>query len=310
MWTFNFHRGFLCDNIQDGRHLLSGKAIARAVRAHQIVDAALNSLLLAIVLDPRLPRNTRLKKKTLPKQLQPKQMTLQMLKRIQTCMKQQFFMTSWRMTPCPLMRHACLMSWKGSTTFLEDIKSLRRRRPGPPHYGSSIWIWWTSSASTSGLSVLETDRFICWPSRTCYLTWQSQVTTCTPNLQKCIWLNNWAGSHAKPEDQRGPHERERNDEATASAVAAIHACLCRIQQGNARAGRGELQYWGADNDMAKARQARDWRDTLAAVQYIQERNPFSPDPTLQNIATVVHAHTTVNVDTAKNAGTTILQSID
>ena len=79
MWTFNFHRSFLCDNIQDGRHFLNGKAIARAVRAHLIVDAALNALILAIVLDTRLPRNTRLTKKTLPKQLQPKQMTLQML---------------------------------------------------------------------------------------------------------------------------------------------------------------------------------------------------------------------------------------
>ena len=62
--------------------------------------------------------------------------------------------------------------------------------------------------------------------------------------------------------------------------------------------------------MAKARQARDWRDTLAAVQYIQERNPLSPDPTLRNIAAGVHAHNTVTVDTAKNVGTTILQSMD
>ena len=107
---------------------------------------------------------------------------------------------------------------------------------------------------------------------------------------------------AKPENQRGPHERERNDGATASAVAAIHACLCGIQQGNARANR--VSY------TAKARQARDWRDTLAAVQYSQERNPFSPDPTLRNIAIGVHAHTPVNVDTAKNVGTTILQSME
>ena len=65
-----------------------------------------------------------------------------------------------------------------------------------------------------------------------------------------------------------------------------------------------------NNDMAKAKQARDWRDTLAAVQYIQEINPFSPDPTLRNIATGVHTHTTVNVITAKNVGTKILQSMD
>ena len=53
-----------------------------------------------------------------------------------------------------------------------------------------------------------------------------------------------------------------------------------------------------NKDMSKARQARDWKDTLAVVQYLQERNPFSNDPSLRNIATGVHAHPTFNVDTA------------
>ena len=50
----SFH--FLCDNIQDGCNFLSGKAIARAVRAHLIVDASLNALILTNVLDTPLPR--------------------------------------------------------------------------------------------------------------------------------------------------------------------------------------------------------------------------------------------------------------
>ena len=37
-----------------------------------------------------------------------------------------------------------------------------------------------------------------------------------------------------------------------------------------------------NKDMSKARQARDWKDTLAVVQYLQERNPFSNDPSLRN----------------------------
>ena len=44
--------------------------------------------------------------------------------------------------------------------------------------------------------------------------------------------------------------------------------------------------------MRKARQARDWNDTLAVVQYLQERNPFSNDPRLRNISTGVLAHPT------------------
>ena len=44
-----------------------------------------------------------------------------------------------------------------------------------------------------------------------------------------------------------------------------------------------------NKNMSKARQARDWKDTLAVVQYLQERNPFSNDLSLRIIATGVHA---------------------
>ena len=62
--------------------------------------------------------------------------------------------------------------------------------------------------------------------------------------------------------------------------------------------------------MTKARQDRDWEDTFVVLQYLQERNPFSSDPSLRNIATGVHAHDTVNVDTAESVGEAILQSMD
>ena len=62
--------------------------------------------------------------------------------------------------------------------------------------------------------------------------------------------------------------------------------------------------------MSKARQARDWKDTLAVVQYLQERNPFSNDTSLRNIATGVHAHPTFNVDTAHTVGSAILKSME
>ncbi len=50
-----------------------------------------------------------------------------------------------------------------------------------------------------------------------------------------------------------------------------------------------------NQDMTKSRQARDWKDTLTVLQYLQERNPFSNDPSLHNIATGVHAHSTVSI---------------
>lgn len=65
-----------------------------------------------------------------------------------------------------------------------------------------------------------------------------------------------------------------------------------------------------NKDMTKARHSRDWKDTLSVLQYLQERNPFSSDPSLRNIATRVHAHPTVNVNTTHAVGATILTSIN
>ena len=65
-----------------------------------------------------------------------------------------------------------------------------------------------------------------------------------------------------------------------------------------------------NKDMTKAKQVCDWKDTLTILQYLQERNPFSIDPSLWNIATGVHAHSTINVDTALAVGDTILKSMD
>ena len=65
-----------------------------------------------------------------------------------------------------------------------------------------------------------------------------------------------------------------------------------------------------NKDMTKARQVHDWKDTLTVLQYLQERNPFSTDPSLRSIATGVHAHSTVNVDTALEVGDVILKSMD
>ena len=65
-----------------------------------------------------------------------------------------------------------------------------------------------------------------------------------------------------------------------------------------------------NKDMTAARQARDWKDTLTVLQYLQERNPFSLDPSLRSISTGVHAHPTVNVDEAVAVGDMILTQMN
>ena len=65
-----------------------------------------------------------------------------------------------------------------------------------------------------------------------------------------------------------------------------------------------------NKDMTKARQLRDRKDTMIVLKYLQERNPFSNDPSLRSIATGVHAHSTVNVDTTVVVGNKILESMN
>jgi len=62
--------------------------------------------------------------------------------------------------------------------------------------------------------------------------------------------------------------------------------------------------------MTAARQERDWKDTLTVLQYLQEQNPFSLDPSLRSIATGVHAHPSVNVDKVVIVGNMILTQIN
>ncbi len=62
--------------------------------------------------------------------------------------------------------------------------------------------------------------------------------------------------------------------------------------------------------MSKARQVCDWDDTLAVLWHLQERNPFSRDPSMRNIASGVHAHPTDNGDTAHSVGAAILKSME
>ena len=64
---------------------------------------------------------------------------------------------------------------------------------------------------------------------------------------------------------------------------------------------------GQYKEMTKTRQARDDEDSHTLLGYLQERNPFDCDLSMQNISTGVTADCTVNVDRAKEVGETILK---
>ncbi len=65
-----------------------------------------------------------------------------------------------------------------------------------------------------------------------------------------------------------------------------------------------------NKDMTKARQDCDWKDTQTLLKYLHESNPFTSEDHLHSISTGVHASSSVNVDTAKDVGNTILASME
>ena len=94
---------------------------------------------------------------------------------------------------------------------------------------------------------------------------------------------------------------------TVSSVASLQKWGASwSQQSHARDDRGKLQHGRAKQRMAKAHQARDWKDTHIVLNYLQERNPFTSDTILRSISTGVHAHNSVNVDKGKDVGNAIL----
>ena len=62
-------------------------------------------------------------------------------------------------------------------------------------------------------------------------------------------------------------------------------------------------------DCGEARQQRDYADIKKITSYLNERSPFSPDPSLRSIVSGVVANENVNADKAKEVGDNIVASM-
>ena len=63
-------------------------------------------------------------------------------------------------------------------------------------------------------------------------------------------------------------------------------------------------------DASNARQTRDNKDSVTLLGFLQDRNPFSPDPSLRNIVTGVVAEDRVNAADAKKVGKAIVDTME
>jgi len=335
-------------------HMFSGKAIARAVRAHLIVDAALNALLLTNVLNAPLPCLPETSDGNGNEDPDLAEAAARPLHDQHTDLSNN-----------PDFNEACTLYEKlmaGTLSVEEVCKSdvLKRIKDHLQKHAESAKI----SSRTSALWVqymdmldilrkyIRAERTGNWAlhlqaiqemlpylaasghnlyakSARVYLQQMSNLKTQHPNVQQRF--------------DEGFHVVRRSDRLWAglSSDLIIEQVLMRSLKtsGGLTRGRGMTEQqrlvWllsmpacaeinqamqeltGVNyntgeqkKDMTKARQSRDWKDTLSALQYLQERNPFSSDPRLRNIATGVHAHPTVNVDTAHAVGAKILKSMD
>ena len=62
-------------------------------------------------------------------------------------------------------------------------------------------------------------------------------------------------------------------------------------------------------DLSKARQTSDVSDTLALVTYLKEKDPFTDNPSLHNIANGMTAQHGVNIEKSREIGCKILESM-
>ena len=335
-------------------HMLSGKAIARAVRAHFIVDAALNALMLTNVLNAPLPSQHDISNNSDNAPLN--------LADIATMPPDDQSADVCEKTDLEKVRalYEKLMDGTMSVeeTCLSDVLNRIKDRL-QTHAESAKMSSRTSALWVQYMNMVDILRKFIRAERTGNWALHLQaIQDMLPYLAASghnlytkyarVYLQQMTDLKAEHPDvqQRfddGFHAIRRSDRQWAglSSDLIIEQVMMRSLKtsGGLTRGRGMTEHqrlvWllsmpacaeinqamqeltevnynsGEQNkDMSEARQTRDWKDTLTVLHYLQDRNPFSNDSSLRSIVTGVHAHPSVNVDTAHADGVTVLNSMD
>ena len=318
-------------------HMLTGKAIARAVRGHLIVDAALNALVLAKTFNVPLPGSedettenvvqtatsstTELDEAAaLYEKLVQGSMTAD-----QVC--QEYVMT--RINDSLQREVNSLKSSRTATLWLQymDIVSILRKyiraerignwelhvqavfemlpylaASGHNNYTKSAWVYLQRMSNlqdeyphvyehfVNGLHVVRrSDRY--WAGLSSDLVIE----------QVLMRSMKTSGGLTRG---RGMTEQQRVTWLLSMpACAKMNEAMQELTGVNCNTGE-------QNKDITRARQKRDRKDTNTVLRYLQERSPFILDTSLQNICTGVNAHSTVNVDKAKDVGKAILADME
>ena len=326
-------------------HMLSGKAIARAVRAHLIVDAALNAMVLAKTFCVPLPHVTECEdnmeteevESTLFHNEAPRNADLDGVSVLYKKLMERS-MSADQICQSDLMN-------KVRDALQTEAKALKSSRT------AALWLQYMEMVDILR-RFIRAERTGDWELHLQSLSEMLPYMAASGhnNYTKSLWvylqrMSNLQGEHPDVYQhfKEGLHVVRRSDRQWGglSSDLVIEQVLMRSMKtsGGLTRGRGMTEQqrltWslsmpacaevnkamqemtgvsyntGEQNkDMAKSRQARDWKDTHTVLKYLQERNPFTSDTVLRNIATGVHAHNSVNVDKVKDVGNAILVSME
>jgi len=320
-------------------HMLNGKAIARALRGHFIVDAALNALILASTFDINLPEITTDEREGVVGILQThdsidnadlKEAVILYENLIQGSLTVEDVCKSATISRIDDVFQSKKQSLKISRTaalwlqYMDMIdilrKHIRAERTGNWNLHLQAVSEMLPYMATSGHNNYTKSLHL-------YLQQMSNLQNNHPEVYRHF--------------QDGLHVIRRSDRywAGLSSDLVIEQVLMRSMKTNGGLtrgrGMGEQQrlVWllsmpacaevnrtmqeltgvsydsGEQNkEMTQARLTHDWKDTQKIRECLQERDPFSVlDTSLRSIYSGVHAQSAVNVDNAREVGNSILE---
>ena len=319
-------------------HMMTGKATARAIRAHFLVDTALNALLVTKAFDnPWTYMETTTDSKT---SLSPLGTTNKDLQEA-TDLFEELMLGRQQLTEDICNHEALRRIEKQILEYRESVKSLRT---------STLWFQYMNMVDILR-RFLKSERTGNWKlhlqsvsdmlpyfaasghnlyakSARLYLQDMMQLENTHPEVFKSFLEGHhvvrrsdrfWAGLSTDLVIEqvlmrslktsggltrgRGMGEEQRLTWLLSMPVCAAYNTAMQNVTG--------LAFNTSDQhkDMTKARLQRDEKDIQVVHDYLHERNPFSEDPTLRNITSGEIADNSVNVDEAVQIGQKILTSM-
>ena len=321
-------------------HMLAGKAIARAVRAHLFIESALNALLFSDAMNINVFSTSE----------NDHESSLEVIA-TNLCSKNSDLQEAFVLYE-NLMNNSVSVHQVCQSEIIQKLKKILETKVCSLQSSRTASLW------LQYLKTIDILRNFIRAQRTG--NWELLLQTLSDmlpylaasghnNYTKCVWVYLQQMSKLETEHPtvyrhfiKGLHVVRRSDRLWAglSTDLVIEQALMRTLKttGGLTRGRGMTEQqrltWvmampacaqvnkvmqdvtginyntGEQNkDMSMTRQDRDWKDTNTVLRYLSDRNPFISDIALHNISTGVHAHSSVDVDHAESVGRAILDDM-